>query len=460
MDIDVKNALDRALLSCENAWRNSEAPLKTVFAGDIYSFITAVSTVNGEERYELFNKLYLKGRFSSSGLSKSAEAIPESLRGVIGFCQKSSGKSTLPADSIILFFSVLGKYYSSSHVDRRDICFEEVVNRIKQMSDYKKVSVSSAHTGEQPLKSTPAGVVQKGNNGESGNEGDQEATLQNEPEDSLDELLARLNSLIGLEGVKKEVQQIINLIKLQKKGKEFGEDLPPLSLHLVFYGNPGTGKTTVARLLSQIYKCLGVLSTGQLIEVDRGGLVAGFVGQTALKTQEVIDKAMGGILFIDEAYSLTHGKGDNDFGQEAVDTILKAMEDHRDDFIVIVAGYPDLMKEFIASNPGLKSRFNQFINFEDYYPEELKQIFLLQCREQNLIVSADCEEYLSKYFEEMYAKRAADYANGRDVRNYFEKVVKARANRLAPILDHVTRDEFLAVALCDLIEAANTNQTM
>ena len=215
----------------------------------------------------------------------------------------------------------------------------------------------------------------------------------------MDELLNKLNSLIGLAAVKQEVQQIINLIKVQKKGEEFGEKLPPLSLHLVFFGNPGTGKTTVARLLSKIYKCLGVLSSGQLVEVDRGGLVAGYVGQTAIKTQEVIDKAMGGILFIDEAYSLTHGKGETDFGQEAVDTILKAMEDHRDDFIVIVAGYPDLMKEFIASNPGLKSRFNQYINFEDYTPDELKQIFLLQCKNQGLSLADGCDDYLSQHFQ-------------------------------------------------------------
>ncbi len=271
-----------------------------------------------------------------------------------------------------------------------------------------------------------------------------------EPEETLEELLDKLHSLIGLNGVKEEVDQMIRLIQLQKKAEEFGEKNISLSLHLVFYGNPGTGKTTVSRLIAKIYKSLGVLSKGQLVETDRGGLVGGYVGQTAIKTQEMIDKAMGGILFIDEAYALTHGKGENDFGQEAVDTILKAMEDHRDDFIVIVAGYPELMKEFIASNPGLKSRFNQYINFEDYTPTELKDIFLLYCKNQNLILGESCDEYLIQHFQDLYDNRSEDYANGRDVRNYFEKVIKMRANRLSPNLNTITLDDFRTIALSDL----------
>ena len=166
---------------------------------------------------------------------------------------------------------------------------------------------------------------------------------------------------------------------------------------------------------------------------------------------------MGGVLFIDEAYALTHAKNETDFGQEAVDTILKAMEDHRDDFIVIVAGYPDLMKEFIESNPGLKSRFNQYINFEDYIPDELVAIFHMYCKKQELVISEECEEFLQQYFKNTYDNRSDDYANGRDVRNYFEKVVKARANRLAPILDSISREEFMCIRLNDLEEASASN---
>ena len=166
---------------------------------------------------------------------------------------------------------------------------------------------------------------------------------------------------------------------------------------------------------------------------------------------------MGGILFIDEAYALTHGKGENDFGQEAVDTILKAMEDHRDDFIVIVAGYTNLMKEFIASNPGLKSRFNQYISFEDYKPDELKNIFYLLCKNKYTL-SDDCDEFLQSHFEDMYNNRSDDYANGRDVRNFLEKVYRAQANRISTILDKITPDDFSTILLCDLQTAAKNKE--
>ena len=184
------------------------------------------------------------------------------------------------------------------------------------------------------------------------------------PPEKIEDLLAELDSYIGLGVVKEEVHNLINMVQVYKLRQQHDLPTTDMSLHMVFTGNPGTGKTMMARMMARIYRSLGILSKGQLVEVDRSGLVAGYVGQTALKTQKVIEKAMGGVLFVDEAYAL-NGRSENDFGQEAIDTLLKAMEDHRDDLVVIVAGYTDLMDKFIHSNPGLESRFNRFLLFED-----------------------------------------------------------------------------------------------
>jgi stage V sporulation protein K len=246
---------------------------------------------------------------------------------------------------------------------------------------------------------------------------------------TLESLLAELEALIGLPNVKQEVTKLINFVRVQQMRRDRGMATPPLSLHMVFTGNPGTGKTTVARLISRIFNVLGLLSSGHLVEVDRSGLVAGFVGQTALKTAEVIRQARGGVLFIDEAYTL-NSKGGNDYGQEAIDTLLKGMEDYRNDLIVVVAGYAKPMVEFLSSNPGLQSRFNRYVLFEDYTDTELYQILQLFCTESGYQLASTAEDTLLSFIAEQRHCNPTAFGNARGVRNLFEQAVATQASRI------------------------------
>ena len=272
--------------------------------------------------------------------------------------------------------------------------------------------------------------VSAADSGKSGQKEEKEA-VQKEQDAQKEERSGyeELEELIGLESIKADVKELTDLVRTQKMREDMGMKTVPVSLHLVFSGNPGTGKTTVARILARLYKEIGVLSKGQLVETDRSGLVAGYVGQTALKTQEKIQEALGGILFIDEAYTLA--KEGQDYGQEAIDTILKAMEDHRKDLVVIVAGYTEPMKRFIESNPGLESRFNKYFYFEDYTKEELLGIFNLQCKKYDYELSPQARERIEEGITWMEAHKGENFANAREIRNLFETIITNQARRIA-----------------------------
>ena len=262
-----------------------------------------------------------------------------------------------------------------------------------------------------------------------------------------------LDGLVGLGKVKSEVKELVDYIQVQNLRRRMGRKVPEMSNHLVFVGNPGTGKTTVARLIGRIYKALGICTNGQVVETDRAGLVAEYVGQTAIKTTEKIQDALGGVLFIDEAYTLTPEDSKNDFGKEAVDCLLKSMEDHRAELVVIVAGYPQDMKRFIDSNPGLQSRFSRYVEFEDYSGVEMTQILSDLCRLNEYRMEAGVSTLLRDYFDGLARAKGKGFANGRSVRNLFEKLLRAHStrishrinSRLEADLDLITAEDALAV---------------
>ena len=259
---------------------------------------------------------------------------------------------------------------------------------------------------------------------------EREEAERKEQEERLQCLLDELNALVGLQGVKDEIQSLVNLIRIRKLRETMGLPQMDMSYHMVFTGAPGTGKTTVARLVAKIYRELGILSKGTFIETDRSGLVAGYVGQTALKVHELVEQAVGGILFIDEAYALVNPDVPNDFGMEAVDTLVKLMEDHRDDLIVIVAGYTEEMQSFLKCNTGLVSRFNKFIDFPDYTKEELIAILDAMADKAGLQLEESAREAVLLSLQAKTEEEWNVFGNARGIRNLFEKIVINQANRL------------------------------
>lgn len=258
----------------------------------------------------------------------------------------------------------------------------------------------------------------------------------------------KLQSLIGLSSVKAEVERLTNFIKIMKVREKQGLPVSEISYHCVFTGNPGTGKTTVARILANIYSELGVIKKGHLVETDRSGLVAEYVGQTAVKTNKIIDSAIDGVLFIDEAYSLVNG-GNNDYGTEAISTLLKRMEDDRKRLVVILAGYGSEMQTFINSNPGLQSRFNRYIDFPDYNTDELLEIYKRNLKKHKYTLSAEAEAFISAYLANAVANKDNNFGNARFVRNLFEKTLENQAMRLASI-GHLTSEMLCEISIEDV----------
>jgi SpoVK/Ycf46/Vps4 family AAA+-type ATPase len=274
-----------------------------------------------------------------------------------------------------------------------------------------------------------------------------------ETPETLEDIMKDLNGMVGMENVKKDVGMLINYIRIEKMRQEKGLSNNPVALHTVFYGPPGTGKTTVARLIGRIFKTLGILAKGHVVEVARADLVGEYVGHTAPKTSKAIDDALHGILFIDEAYTLKPDGMGNDFGQEAIDCLLKRMEDDRDKLVVVVAGYTDEMQRLIDSNPGLKSRFNRYFYFEDYEPAELLAMFTRLVDKKGYKLTPEAMEQAEILFQKVFDARDKSFGNGRFVRNLFEQMIQGQANRIS-LLPSITEDELVLLGIDDVEEVA------
>ena len=379
-------------------------------------------------RHDVMKMVSSHIRAGNSDLMRMLSEVPEFFKSVVRY---DKHRHSTHSRKIVTTLKAMGETLCLIDRDVHDhevMAVSVYINTLESYADYQGIPNDKEPEEEQP-QSAPQEAGTPTSNADA-----------DFSDNDLQGLLTELSNMVGLNTVKNDVVALTNLIRVQQMRKNQGLPTAPMSLHLVFTGNPGTGKTSVARLLGRIYRSLGLLSKGHLVEVDRSGLVAGYVGQTALKTKEVIEQAIGGILFIDEAYALASGRHETDFGREAIDTLLKAMEDHRNNLIVIVAGYPEKMGEFLESNPGLRSRFNKYFEFADYSADELALIFEGMCKTAGYKLTNEAKAHATTLFQTLWETRDNNFGNARDARNIFEQCVTHHANRIMTLPNPTTND--------------------